>query len=193
MMEQKHMKFGRIGIFGSAFNPPTLGHLDVIEQAAKEFDCILLMPSAAHAFAKDMQPFQHRLSMAEHFVNEAEVDECQLEASAIEAELLRANPDKPVYTYDLLCYLEKLYPEAELGFIRGPDNAAPETWNRFYKAAEIENRWQLFTASERLNIRSTKVRELVAEGIVKNKEALKPLLFSSVYQYILDNGLYQQA
>ncbi len=187
------MKSERIGIFGSAFNPPTLGHLDVIQQAATQFDRILLIPSAAHAFAKDMEPFQHRLDMVERFVGEAVVAECQLEVSGAEAELLSACPGKPVYTYDLLCHLESLYPKAGLGFIRGPDNAAPKTWSRFYKASEIESRWHLFTADERLNVRSTKVRELVAEGTSSNEEVIKPLLFSSVYRYILDNGLYQQA
>ena len=187
------MKSERIGVFGSAFNPPTLGHLDVIQQAAKQFDQILLVPSAAHAFAKNMQSFEHRFAMVEHFIDEAEIADCHLTACNVEIELLTANPDKPVYTYDLLCHLDTSYSGAEFGFIRGPDNAAPDTWKRFYKASDIESRWVIFTAEERLSVRSTKVRELLATKGSKGKERLEGLLFSSVYQYILDNGLYQQA
>ena len=43
----------RTGVFGSAFNPPTRGHYDVLTQAAPHFDRRLLVPSVAHAFRKN--------------------------------------------------------------------------------------------------------------------------------------------
>jgi nicotinate-nucleotide adenylyltransferase len=58
------MKTKNIGILGSAFNPPHLGHKDIIEQVYQDFDEILLIPSFCHAFDKKMEPYQDRLCMA---------------------------------------------------------------------------------------------------------------------------------
>ena len=74
----------RIGVFGSAFDPPTLGHQDVLQQAAGHFDRILLVPSASHAFNKKSQPFVTRLALLEVFVNSASID-IELEISDLEA------------------------------------------------------------------------------------------------------------
>lgn len=184
----------KIGVFGSAFNPPTLGHLDVLHQAADHFDRILLVPSASHAFTKKLQPFADRVGMLHCFLNEVDLQNCQLELCTLEQTLLESNPDKPVYTFDLLEALEELYgKDIELSFIRGPDNADPQTWNRFYKAKDIQKRWTLFTAEERRPVRSSYVRELTALAKTDDnrKETLDGLLLPSVRDYILTNKLYQ--
>lgn len=183
----------RIGILGSAFDPPTLGHLDVLQQFARVFDLILLVPSASHAFNKRSLPYSVRLEMLEVFVQSAKVD-CALQVCVLEGELLRENPDKPVYTFDLLEALEKQYEgQAELTFIRGPDNAEPATWRRFYRAEEIEQRWSVVTAKERLNVRSSKVRMLLQSKNANNNisESLKEMLLPSVRAYIQEHKLYQ--
>ncbi|WOG28001.1 adenylyltransferase/cytidyltransferase family protein [Endozoicomonas sp. 8E] len=183
----------KIGILGSAFNPPTLGHLDVLEQARQAFDLILLVPNAAHAFSKSMLPFHHRVAMCQQLVNSVQLPQCQIEVSDIELKMLADNPEKPVYTFDLLELLEQKYPGDQLGFIRGPDNADPRIWKRFYRSEDIEQRWQVFTARERQNIRSTQVRELLVSGSSddNNKEAVAALLLPSVHDYILQHHLYQ--
>ncbi|WP_448215145.1 adenylyltransferase/cytidyltransferase family protein [Endozoicomonas sp. 2B-B] len=183
----------KIGVLGSAFNPPTLGHLDVLEQARQQFDLILLVPNAAHAFSKSMLPFHHRVAMCQQLVNAVQLPQCQIEVSDIEQKMLADNPEKPVYTFDLLELLEQKYPGDQLGFIRGPDNADPRIWKRFYRSEEIEQRWQVFTALERQNIRSTQVRELLVSGSSddNNKEAVAALLLPSVHDYILQHHLYQ--
>lgn len=43
----------RIAIIGSAFNPPHLGHKDIIEPSYKDYDEILLIPSYRHVFGKN--------------------------------------------------------------------------------------------------------------------------------------------
>ena len=183
----------RIGILGSAFDPPTLGHLDVLQQFARIFDLILLVPSASHAFNKRSLPYSVRLEMLEVFVQSAKID-CVLQVCDLEAELLRENPDKPVYTFDLLEALEKHYEgQVELTFIRGPDNADPVTWQRFYRAEDIERRWSVVTSEERLNVRSSKVRTLLqsADETDTISESLKEMLLPSVRAYIQEHKLYQ--
>ena len=183
-----------MGVFGSAFNPPTLGHLDVIQQAAPEFDVILLVPSASHAFSKHLESFEHRVAMLNAFLNDVSIERCQLELCTVEVQLHEQSPDKPVYTFDLLEWLEEHHDQgARLGFIRGPDNAAPETWRRFYKAEEIEERWSLFTAKERLKVRSSLVRQRVASitSEMADKTIFDGMLSPSVRDYMLSNKLYQ--
>ena len=192
------MNYPKIGVFGSAFNPPTLGHLDVLKQASAEFARILLVPSASHAFTKKMLPFDTRVEMLELFIANTQVFECELEVCTLEADMLQQFPGKPVYTCDLLRALEEHYKgEVQLGFIRGPDNADPQTWQRFYKAREIEQRWFLFTAEERIPVRSTGIRDLIqtlsASGKAGDKqlEALDGLLMPCVRDYILAKKLYE--
>lgn len=184
----------KIGVFGSAFNPPTLGHLDVLCQASEAFDLILLVPSASHAFAKKLLPFSDRVAMLQRFLKEVQSANCRFEICELEARLFKQSPDKPVYTFDLLEALEQQYKgQGQLGFIRGPDNVDPNTWLRFYKAEEIEQRWDLFNAQERLAVRSSYVRELIAS--VKpddnRNKVLNGLLLPSVRDYIVANNLYQ--
>ncbi|OQX37149.1 MAG: hypothetical protein B0D91_07495 [Oceanospirillales bacterium LUC14_002_19_P2] len=183
-----------IGVFGSVFDPPTLGHLDVLEQAAEHFDHIILVPSAAHAFSKQPLPFEQRLSLLWCFAKSITLPGCTLEVSEIENTLLNQQPEKPVYTFDVLVALEATHPDANLSFIRGPDNAAPETWQRFYRYAEIETRWALFTANERVRARSSQVRQLLQDTALDDNNDLRELnalVPPEVRDQILVHGLYR--
>ena len=182
----------RIGIFGSAFDPPTLGHLDVLHQAAPVFDKILLVPSAAHAFSKKSQPFSVRTDLLQAFCKDVSGLCCQVEVCLLEADLLAANSNKPVYTYDLLKALQKNYPKDELWFIRGPDNATQETWQRFYRYLDIEQRWSIFTADENTPVRSSKLRSLLnqLDGEACTKELAK-FVTPSVLKFIVEQNLYR--
>lgn len=184
-----HMK---LGVFGSAFDPPTLGHLDVLRQAATCHDHILLIPSAFHAFNKKPLPFNLRLQMLQCFIDDADAG-CPLEVCDLEAELLKQNPGKPVYTYDLMEALTSKYKDkADISFIRGADNARPETWTRFYKSKEIEEKWPIFTATERLPIRSSDVRKILESSkIADDLQQGLNMLLPSVQAFIMNNNLYQ--
>ncbi len=186
----------KIGVLGSAFDPPTLGHLDVMRQAAGSVDRLLLVPSAAHAFAKQMTSFSQRVAMLNKLLAEVELP-VPAEVCTLEAQLLDRTPGHPVYTYDLLVALEQQYREqgkqVELIFVRGPDNADPETWNRFYRAVDIAQRWQLFTAEERLSVRSSRVRACCAAATSDDRlrAALAKALSPGVLEYLIQQRLYR--
>ena len=185
----------KIGVFGSAFDPPTRGHQDVLKQAASFHDRILLVPSACHAFSKKMQPFDYRVEMLNCFIKDTVIESCDMTVCSLESSLLKDRDDQPVYTFDLMSALESHYGrEVELSFIRGPDNADPQVWQRFYKASEIEKRWSIFTAKERIQARSSFVRQAIAEGEMDKQisSILKQLLLPSVYDYIKTKGLYRK-
>lgn len=166
-----------IAIFGSAFNPPTLGHADVIQQlldSVAVFDTVLLVPSFKHAFDKRMMDYKARIAMLNIFARDLNKD--KVEVLAIEHEICQN--DTPVYTYDLLTHIEDaLFPDANLSFVIGPDNQ--QNWHKFYKAKEITERWNIVHANERINVRSTQVRQHLVDN-----NRFDNLVTAGVHEYL---------
>ncbi len=196
------MKTKNIGILGSAFNPPHLGHKDIIEQVYQNVDEVLLIPSFHHAFNKKMEPYQDRLRMASLLAQSFHAKKYQarqqltpIMTSSIEREL-GSSGASPVYTFDVLCELERRYYNANieptLNFIIGPDNATEKVWSRFYRGEEIVERWNLKIVQERIPVHSTLIRELIADS---SEEILLESHFSKyldqqIAKYIIDHQLY---
>lgn len=183
-----------IGVFGSVFDPPTLGHQDVLEQAAGHFDRIILVLSAAHAFSKQPLPFVQRMQMLERFAETVSLPGCLLEVSDIENQMLAQQPNQPVYSFDVLVAIEATNLDASIAFIRGPDNAASAIWHRFYRYQDIEARWSLFTAIERIGVRSSQVRQLQQSTEMSEVEyhrALDSLVIPEIRDLILAEGFYR--
>jgi nicotinate-nucleotide adenylyltransferase len=168
-----------IGVLGSAFNPPTLGHADLIQQAMEsgQFHQILLVPSFNHAFGKVMADYHLRCQLVSKFLQDLGLEECQL--YSVEDQL--AN-DGPVYTFDLMRYVESQFNQP-IGFILGEDNWL--NFDSFYKAEEIKKRWFIFVGKERRSIRSTLVRTALKQG-----QDVSRLLTPGVQQLIQQWGLY---
>ncbi|WP_444997373.1 adenylyltransferase/cytidyltransferase family protein [Aliikangiella sp. IMCC44359] len=185
------MKTKRVGVVGSAFNPPHLGHKDIIEQIYSDFDEILLVPSYRHAFGKKMASYEDRLNMtsllAQAFHSEKHLQfksKPTILTSSIERDIGSSN-SKPVYTFDVLDALENRYLKsgfhAKLTFIVGPDNATHKTWNKFYRGEEIILRWNLRSVSERVPVRSTLIRKLISDY------PRPEFLFETRFKYYLDS------
>ena len=169
----------RIGIFGSAFDPPHLGHIDVIKQVIDHYDLLILVPSAAHAFAKVMSPFATRVAMLEALVAEQlPTNQSNLLISQIELDLMQ--PEKPVYTWDVLHAIQSEYPEAALDFIIGPDNVS--NWDKFYRSAEIAEKFTVVEAKQNIPIRS-----ILCRALPKN---LAAFVGPAVANIILTTGVY---
>lgn len=192
----------RIGVFGASFNPPTLGHLDVINQSLHHFDEILLVPSLFHPFRKSLAPIEHRLAMLELFLKNWQCNDkgCKVSIFNIEAKMVAADPTLPfIYTYDVLVALEKYYEMSDetvrLRFIIGPDNAAPEVWQKFYRYKDIQNKWPLFIVQEKVSIHSTMVKEIIIKSTnhIELREKLIPLVGKDIATYILQHQLYLPA
>ena len=159
-----------IAVFGSAFNPPHCGHEDVIQQALEHADLALLVPSYCHAFGKQMAPFEQRLAMTEALATNLSVAG-EVRVSDIERTLSKHKANgKAIYTYDVLHALDAMNPNTSLIFVLGPDNAKPATWNKFYRAQDILNRWTIREAQERIAVRSTGIRNKLAQGILPTED-----------------------
>ena len=170
----------KIGIFGSAFNPPTLGHADGVIQLADLFDEVWLVPSYAHAFGKQMVDFDKRCLMVDAFCEEMNAQSVATKGCYIEKEIVE--PGKPVYSFDLLSALSERYQEHEFYLAIGIDNA--DGFDAFYKADEIKARWGIVVAQERKPIRSTLVRERIKAG-----QGIQDLVFPKVEAIMHREGI----
>lgn len=170
----------RIAVMGSAFNPPSLGHLDVIRQALAQCDRVWLVPSYRHAWGKLMAPYEFRCELVRLFLKD--IHDPRIQLCAIEHLLVTEN--QPVYSYDVLNALQADVPEGdELSLVIGPDNE--RAFDRFYKAAEIKQRWSLLVVQERLTIRSTSIRDAL-----QHQQSIQNLTTPSVGDYLMHNTIY---
>nr|WP_244875229.1 nicotinate-nicotinamide nucleotide adenylyltransferase [Vibrio litoralis] len=172
-----------IAIFGSAFNPPSLGHKSVLERL-KHYDLVLLVPSIAHTWGKDMLEYSARCEMVEAFIRDAKLENLQI--SNVEAEILQSNVEEQgqsVTTYAVMTALQERYPQSQLTFVLGPDNFL--NFGKFYKADEITTKWSILACPETLPVRSTQIRQRLA-----NHQSIDDLTTPSVEIYIQEHKLY---
>jgi nicotinate-nucleotide adenylyltransferase len=147
----------KIAVFGSAFNPPSLGHKSVIESLS-HFDKVLLLPSIAHAWGKQMLDYQVRCELVDAFIEDLNMP--NVERSEIEEQLYL--PDQSVTTFAVLQALELRYEKCDLTFVMGPDNLL--NFAKFYKSEEILNRWSVMACPEKVKVRSTDIRKMLESG-----------------------------
>ncbi len=147
----------KIAVFGSAFNPPSLGHKSVID-SLNHFDRILLVPSISHAWGKEMLDFDVRCDLIEAFIND--IGSSKVALSKLEQELVI--PGESVTTYAVLTKVEEIFPNADITFVIGPDNLL--NFDKFYKSSEILQRWSIMVCPERIPVRSTEIRRRLSEN-----------------------------
>ncbi len=147
----------KIAIFGSAFNPPSLGHKSVIESLT-HFDEVLLLPSVAHAWGKQMLAYELRCQMVDLFIQDLGLK--NVKRSTVEETLLE--PGKSVTTYAVLDELQRQYQQSELTFVIGPDNFFK--FADFHRSEEILSRWSVMACPEKIKVRSTMIRDRLKAG-----------------------------
>lgn len=187
----------KIGILGGNFNPIHFGHLMIADQAVQrlQLEKVYLMPEylPPHINEKRTIEADHRLAMLKLAI----ADNPRL---AIEP--LEISRGGRSYTYDSLSILTKKHPEVDYTFIIGSDMVDYlSTWYQVDKLLELVT----FVAVKRtskmsesqypvewldlpiLDISSTEIRKMIAEGI--EPEYLIP---KTVLNYIKENDLYKK-
>ncbi len=170
----------KLGVFGSACNPITLGHYDAISEALDSFDKVLIVPSFCHPFGKNMIDFDHRCAMVNLFIKDLNLSS-KVELSKIEKEIY--NGKDPIYTYFLLTQLKKEYSNSDISFICGQD--VYDNLPNFTYYEDIVREFKVHNIGERVKIRSS----LVRNGF-KDDNDITYMLSTSVFQYIIENNLY---
>jgi nicotinate-nucleotide adenylyltransferase len=124
---------GGIGVLGSAFNPPHLGHLALAQEALWQLDLdeVVLVPTgeAPHKRIHDDPGRELRLAMTRL----AAADDSRFTVSTLEVER-----DGPSYTYETLELLAGERGESDLVFVMGADAAVGfESWREPRRVVEL--------------------------------------------------------
>lgn len=194
----------RAGIFGGTFNPIHLGHLRLAECAACELglDRVYFLPTAVppHKESSQIIDITHREKMVllaiegNHFFAFSDLESREREVR---------------YTADTVLEFKKITGGAELFLITGSDvlsyfhkyrryeaiiaNAKlvvaprPDAFSRDDIRPDVLAAAVVMKSYERLDISSTAVRRMVAEG-----RSVRYLVPEAVNGYILENGLYRE-
>lgn len=124
---------GGIGVLGSAFNPPHLGHLALAQEALWQLDLdeVVLVPTgeAPHKRIHDDPGRELRLAMTRL----AAADDSRFTVSTLEVER-----EGPSYTYETLELLAREKAESDLVFVMGADAAVGfESWREPGRVVEL--------------------------------------------------------
>jgi nicotinate-nucleotide adenylyltransferase len=122
-----------IGVLGSAFNPPHLGHLALAQEALWQLELseVILMPTgdAPHKRIVDDPGREQRLAMTRL----AASDDARFSVSTLEVDR-----EGPSYTYETLELLAEERGDTELVFVMGADAAVGlESWRKPERVAEL--------------------------------------------------------
>jgi nicotinate-nucleotide adenylyltransferase len=122
-----------IGVLGSAFNPPHLGHLALAQEALWQLGLeeVVLMPTgeAPHKRIAEDPGRELRLTMTRL----AAADDARFSVSTLEVER-----EGPSYTYETLELLARQRADRELVFVMGADAAVGlESWREPRRVTEL--------------------------------------------------------
>ena len=124
---------GAIGVLGSAFNPPHLGHLALAQEALWQLglDEVVFVPTgqAPHKRIADEPGPQVRMEMTRL----AAAEDARFSVSALEVER-----EGPSYTYETLEALAEERADTQLVFVMGADAAVGlESWRNPERVVEL--------------------------------------------------------
>ena len=182
--------------FGGSFDPPHLGHLDIIKLCVERSHQLVLIPTKKSPF-KDNYPMasaHHRIRMLELLIinidNLVTIDDWEI------------NKPFPNYTYETIKHLQIDYPQSNLFMIIGSDQLSHfQEWKNYREIINVVqivafNRdkypYKSFDGMQinwltdfHFDISSTEIREQIAAGNLPSKE-----LTLDVLKYIQSNHLY---
>lgn len=190
----------RVALFGGSFNPPHVAHALVAYYVAQTqaVDEVWFVPVYAHAFGKDLAPYEDRIAMCELVA--ASLGE-RVKVSRAEQELAQQPGFTVSRTLDLLNYLEAKDPSIAFRNVIGADILG-ET-HKWYRWNDVVAKAPLIaigrtgydvppgttlTGVTMPEISATRVRELVRAG---DTEGASQLLPREVLRYIASRGLYR--
>lgn len=108
----------RIGVFGSTFNPPQIGHLILVAEARwrLRLDRVIVIPTGNpyHKEADDLPPSELRMALAEA----AFEDQDRVEVSDIEL-----GREGPTFTSETLSQVAARHPDSNMRLLLGADAA----------------------------------------------------------------------
>jgi len=196
----------RVGLFGGAFDPPHLMHVELAKSALEQLrlDVLHIVPTGqAWHKASLLSDASHRLHMARLAFSPVQSVGRSLGCSVLidERELKRPEPS---YTIQTLQELMAQYPGAEFFVVMGEDQAQKfQTWKNHDEIRQLArlvvakrpgaaHQWHNEDLGQFIALRcgpfelsATQVREAIGQG-----QDVSSLIPDSVLSYIQQQGLY---
>lgn len=165
----------RYGFFGGCFNPPTIAHIELIEQTIKDnnLDMVYFVPMGDLYKKENLISAFHRVNMLKIAMKE-------------KMEILNISIDskRDLKAIDTFRIIEKEFNQSDNYFIMGSDNFKNI---KFWKdSEELLKNYKYIVLNRENDISSSKAREKI-----KNNEDASRFIYKDVEQYILENRLYQ--
>jgi nicotinate-nucleotide adenylyltransferase len=188
----------RVAFYGGSFNPPHVGHVlgAVYALSTAPIDEVLVVPVYRHPFAKNLAPYEERVSMCRAALGWIP----RVTVSTVEEELGGES-----LTLRTVEHLQKTQPGWALRLLVGSDVLADlpkwHRWDRIVEiapplvmgragaaASSVEVTWVGSKDAQMLpRVSSTEIRAALASG---DLEALRPLVPAAVLAHIEARGLY---
>ena len=183
-----------LAFFGGSFNPPHIGHENIIKICQEKFDNLLVIPNNVSPFKTHKPPISkfHRLNMIKLIIKNLNV-----KIDTFEFESTKKN-----YTYHTIQYLKKKYIFDDLFMIIGIDQL--KNFNKWYRINDIlkdvkiicfnrDNIYQNEDIGEKIEyipfdfpVSSSEIREMISNKLTINEK----LVNKDVVKYISENNLY---
>lgn len=189
----------RIAIFGGAFDPITIFHLNIAKGLTKHFDHVWIQPCYHHATKKHLVSPHHRLAMC----NLALKDLDQKYRDKIHISDYEIKNKLSGESFDILKKLTLESPNIDYSLVLGADNATKlTTWKNWIPLTQLINIVVIPRNNINLSLKynhtylpdiiggpgsSTQVRLLLKQ----NNLLVNLLVNNHVLQYITTNSLYQ--
>ena len=199
----------RLAVFGGTFSPPHNGHLALCLYARELLHIDRLVVSVSNNPLKDAPELsdRSRIRMAELLAEE--VNKTGAVAEVCSWEINRGHPS---YTIDLIAYLDEIYSSPDITLLIGEDNYLSfrqwKSWEELIRRCTIAvfgrktddeegaGKAGLESLHEKkfrrvdfnLPLSSTAIRLSIMSG-----EDCSGQMPSSIWQYIVENGLYRHA
>jgi len=108
----------QVALFGGSFDPPHLGHAYAITYvlATQRVDELWMVPTAKHAFGKQLAPFETRIALCELI---ADIFGARVRVESVESELLKTQTFSR--SVDTVEALRERYPEVDFSWVIGSD------------------------------------------------------------------------
>lgn len=187
----------QVALFGGAFDPPHLGHLQVVKRALDRLpvDELWLIPCFGHTFGKQLTAPEQRVAMVEALITE--ISDPRVKLSRIEIDNQASGS-----TYQTWQWLTKREPETKFVFLMGSDNLFGfERWGNYrellqalpiyvcaragYPMIPWYTEMKQLLGEPVIGVSSTEIRQRVQAG-----QSIADLVPAGVGRYIWEHKLY---
>jgi len=177
-----------LAVFGGSFDPPHVGHVLAASWVlcTAAVDRLLVVPAFAHAFGKELAPFEHRRAMCELAFDPLR---------GVTVSDVEARAGGPSYTVHTLERLRAAHPGATLRLVIGSDLVEQvPTWHEGHRVPELA---PLLVVGRGGHVRGTEDVSMpeVSSSEVRRRlagdEPADALVPRAVLAYAREKGLYR--